>query len=290
VQFIDRRIHLMTGKGGVGKTTVAVALARALAEAGERTLICEIGDPGAPWSPLGRTLGKDELTAQPHAFGPRLSACLLDASLGHELFLRSILPAGPLIRAALRSKSLSRFLTAAPSFFEMGIFYHLLTLLDGRDAFDKIVVDMPATGHALALTGLPEILLRLIPGGPIAKALERGKTWLNTPSNAAAWIVTLPEQLPVTEAIELAKGLGATDMTVGGVLLNRMPRWPVPAEQRAELEAWLGDRAVHGQRALERMKSGDTAFQRLQAAGLDVLRLPEIEDPAMALATHLGAA
>lgn len=291
VHFIDRRIHLITGKGGVGKTTVAVALGRALAQAGQRTLVCEIGDPGAPWSPLGRALGKDDLSPTPHAFSPRLSACLLDATLGHELFLRSILPAGPLIRGAVRSKSLSRFLTAAPSFFEMGIFYHLLTLLDAGDSgFEKVIVDMPATGHALALTGLPEILLRLIPGGPIAKALKRGKAWLNTPSNAAAWVVALPEQLPVTEAIELADGLRATDMAVGGVLLNRLPRWPVPADQRAALEAWLGDRPVHGQRALDRMKSGDAALARLQAAGLMVVPLPEAETPVRDLVAPLGGA
>ena len=69
----------------------------------------------------------------------------------------------------------------------MGLFYHLLTLLNQVDAegkrdFDTIIVDMPATGHALALTQLPEILLRLIPSGPIAKALKEGQSILNDPN------------------------------------------------------------------------------------------------------------
>lgn len=294
VRFTDRRIHLITGKGGVGKTTVAVALARALAKSGKRTLICEVGDPGSAWSPLGRALGHDALDGTPHDFGGQLWGCALDASAGHEGFLRSILPAGPLIRAAVRSKSLSRFLTAAPSFFEMGIFYHLLTLLDasrskGAVSYEAVVVDMPATGHALALTGLPEILLKLIPGGPIAKALVRGKAYLNTSTNAAAWVVTLPEQLPVTEALELAQGLEETGMTVGGVLLNRVPPWRIDPGERAQLAAWIGSRPILGRRALGQLEGVDEARARLADCPHAVLELPEhADDPSWALVPHLG--
>lgn len=281
MRFIDHRVHLVTGKGGVGKTTVSVAMARALAASGRHTLVCEIGDPNSPWSPVGRLFDVPDLGAQPTRVADHLDACVLDATLGQELFLRSILPAGPLIRAALRSRSLSRFLIAAPSFFEMGIFQHLLSLLEQtKPRYDFVIVDMPATGHALALTALPEILLRLIPKGPMAKALRRGQAFLNDPANAAAWVVALPETLPVTEALELAAGLRETAMHVGGILLNRVPALQLDPPQRAALADWLGDRAVHGQLTLGRIASAAAADARLAAAPYPVRRLTEIADPA----------
>lgn len=280
MRFTDHRIHLITGKGGVGKTTVAVAIARSLAAQGRHTLVCEIGDPNSPWSPLGRMLGNDALGAQPQRFGEHLSGCVLNATLGQELFLRSILPAGPLIRAALRSKSLSRFLIAAPAFYEMGIFQHLLELLSqSKPRFEAVVVDMPATGHALALTALPEVLLNLIPRGPMAKALRRGQAYLNDPAVAAAWVVALPERLPVTEAIELAEGLKATAMHVNGILLNRMPTTAIPPAAQAALTTWLGEDRVHGKLSLGRMKSADEAVERLAETRWPTGALPDLDDP-----------
>ena len=112
--FLSRRIHLITGKGGVGRTTVAVALAQALAQAGRRVLLTEIEEVDAGPSVVGARIGQPEIGAKPKKVAPNLHCCVLRAGVGHEDFLRSVLPAGPLIRAALRSKALSRFLVAAP--------------------------------------------------------------------------------------------------------------------------------------------------------------------------------
>ncbi len=292
MQFLNRRVVLVTGKGGVGRTTVACALARAAARRGRRVLLTEVGDPEGGFSACGRHFGRETVTENPEPLGDGVDGCHLWARTGHEAFLAETLPGGRLVGAALRSKALQKFLVAAPSFFEMGVFYHLLTLLrakrpDGSPRHEVVVIDMPATGHTLALTGLPDILLRLIPGGPIAAALREGQSYMNDPSKAEAWVVTLPEQLPITESIELLSGLRETRVAVGGFFLNRYPADPFTAEERAALAGLFEKHHVHGETAFRRAEVAHAQRGRLDEVGLPVVELPEIERPDRNLAAAL---
>lgn len=282
LDLLSRRIHLVTGKGGVGRTTVAAALATAVAERGKRVLVTEIGDPEGGPSPLGRRFGREQLTPDPEPLGPEgLQGCHVWATRGHELFAHSVVPAGPLIRTALRSKTLRKFVAAVPSLYELGVFFHLLTLLketrdDGEPEHEVIVADMPATGQTLALTSLPEILLDALPDGPIPRYMREGQAYLNDPARCAAWVVTLPEMLPVTEAEELIQGLRATHVNPAGVLLNRVPEDPFDAEERAALEALFEREELHGELAFRRTGLAQDARRQLaEASDLPVYELPD---------------
>jgi anion-transporting ArsA/GET3 family ATPase len=287
MDFLSRRIHLVTGKGGVGRTTVAAALAIAAAEHGKRVLLAETGDPEGGFSAIGRKFGRDHLTPDPEPLGPeRLMGCHIWATRGQELFARSVIPAGPLIRAALRSKALRKFVTAVPSLYELGLFYHLLTLLeavheDGRPEHEIIVADMPATGQTLALTSLPEILLDALPDGPIPRSMRLGQAYLNDPAKGVAWIVTLPELLPVTEALELIEGLRATKVASAGVILNRSPEDPFDSEERAALANLLAAQPMYGELTFQRIGAARAAEEQLRA-GTDVpiIGLPALADDA----------
>ena len=280
--LLDKRIVLISGKGGVGRTSVAAAVAVAAARVGKRVLLTEIADMEQSASPLAQLFGRERLSTEPIQLAERLSACHLWAPKGHELFLRSILPGGALIAAALRSKALQTFLTAAPSFLEMGWFYHLLELLrahtsEGQPTHELIVIDMPATGHTLALTGLPTVLNRLIQRGPIAKALVEGQAYMNDPQHAAAWVVTLPEILPVSEAIELVGGLRRTSVPLGCVVLNRVPTDPFTPDERDRLTALLDGKPVLGALDFHRVTRAREAAERLRSeVGLPLLELHEV--------------
>jgi len=286
VYFIERKIILVSGKGGVGRTVVTAALAKAAAKAGKRTLALEIGYEAGAQSALGIQFGRKDLSHEPVPIETNLFLGRLSARTGHADFLRTILPSKTLIAAALRSKAVQKFLVAAPSLHEMGIFYHLLSLTqktqrNGQPLYDLVIVDMPATGHTLALTGLPKILLRLIPGGPIAKALQYGQKLLNDPDQGEAWIVTLPEKLPVTEACELVAGLRETNMPVGGIILNRMPQNPFRDDERAAMTEYLNEQAFFGKLSLDRIDAAQVALSSLKAQlEIPVLVLPEQAGPA----------
>lgn len=242
---------------------MTVVLARLAAARGKRVLVTEIGDESDDYSPLAKHYGRSRLPIAPEPIAPNTHAAVLLARTGQELFLKSVLRSGTIARAALNSDALRKLLSAGPSFREMGVFFQLLNYLRG-DEFDLILVDMPATGHTLSLTGLPELLLRLVPGGPIADSLREGQSYLNDEKKAAALIVTLPETLPVSECLELIEGLAKTKMPVGGVMVNRMPVDPFTADERAKLTPlveqhhWLGaeqfQRPLLARRELARLR------------------------------------
>jgi anion-transporting ArsA/GET3 family ATPase len=293
-EVLGKRVVLVTGKGGVGRSSVAAAFATVAARARKRVLICEIGELGAEDSPLARIFGYDRLPDEPAEVAPGIQATLLVSHKGQELFLRSVLPVPALARAALGSEALRRLLSAAPSFREMGIFYHLLTLLRAEDPrggpeHELILIDMPATGHTLALTGLPDVLLGLVSRGPIAAALREGQSYLNDPTKGMAWIVTLPEALPVSETLELVAGLEKTAMPVGGIVLNRMPEDRFTEAERAALRPLVEKGSVFGAGGFMRAEEAQRAQKRIATeTKLPLLVVPELPGEGRALVNAIA--
>jgi hypothetical protein len=229
----------------VGRSSVTTALAHLAQRRGVRALITEVGDDPGDYSPLARHFGRDSLPTSPEELSPGIRGVVLLARTGQELFFRAVLRSATLSRAALGSDVLRRLLSAGPSFREMGVFFQLLSYLEARSRDEQpeyplILVDMPATGHTLSLTSLPDLLLRLVPRGPVADALRAGQGYLNDPAQAAAWVVTLPETLPISECLELVEGLERTKVAVGGIILNRVPLDPYTPGERAALAPLLG--------------------------------------------------
>lgn len=271
LSLVQRRLIIVTGKGGVGKSTLTAAMGRAFAAKGKRVLIAEIVPfPDTP-SQLAAALGTRRPTEEPVLMSENLWVALLTPTVGHLRFLQDSLPIRMLADAAMRSQGLRKFLSAAPGFSDMGVMYRMLDLMrrehpSGGPMFEVCIIDSPATGHALALAQIPDFLTRVIPGGPILRAAQEGMRVLTDPAITGTVIVTLPETLPVTEALELEKGLGKHRLPVSAIVVNRVPKDPFSADERKALNDVLkrGDSTVFGARELRRIERAEAALELLR--------------------------
>jgi len=237
----DRRLVLVTGKGGVGKTAVTAALARAAHAAGKRVMVAEVTPDVHTPSPVLSLFGHPRPKGEdPVDIAPRLRGVRLAPTSGHRILLRKALKVGLLVDTALKSAALTRFLSAAPTFPEIGILFQLVTLLrDAKD--DHLIVDLPATGHAVSLVSLPKTVVRVIPSGLIGESLSEVLAKMSDPKHTRAVVVTLPEQLPVSETVELVAALGAQGLHVGAAVLNRVPSTPFLPTELSALRAWIDE-------------------------------------------------
>lgn len=255
----NRRLVLVTGKGGVGKTSVVAALARDAQAAGRRVLAAEISSDVNAGSALMDRLGhRGFRETSPKALETGLSGVRITPSTGHRLFLQAALRVRVVVDTAMRSSALRRFLMAAPAFPEVGTLFQLVTLLRSDD-YDHVIVDLPATGHALGLASLPRTVLKVVPGGLIGQAIREGLEIMTDPERGRAVIVTLPEAMPVSETMELAEGLTQIGVALGALVLNRIPDDPFDDAERAALDEHLSQ---HDHALL----LGGREFRRLQRA------------------------
>lgn len=228
--LLQSRLLLVTGKGGTGKTTLSAALARLLADRGKRVCIVEIDSyRPALTAPLGVTPGY-----HPVAAGPRLDACNIVWRDALMEWLADTVPAERVVRALLTNKVVQPFLEATPGLRETVVLSKVLKLVD---AYDVVVVDMPASGHTISLLGVPRVAVSLMRTGPIRERALAILDRLHRPDTALV-IVALPEEMVVNEAVELWERL---QKEVPGlrpplVALNRAAAPSLSADERALLE------------------------------------------------------
>jgi anion-transporting ArsA/GET3 family ATPase len=228
--LLDRRLIIVTGKGGCGKTTVAAATALAAAESGRRVALIELGRD----EHLHRLLAPD---SQPVGYAgrelhPSLWVFHIDPFEALAEYIGMQIGLTSLVKRALRQASFQQLLGAAPGWRELvtlGKIGHLenLARAGARPDYDLIVVDAPASGHGLAFLDVPRVVQSAIKSGPLRRRARDIETLLQDPARTLLLPVTLAEELPVRETIELvARARDELGMQLDRVVVNRVV--PVP--------------------------------------------------------------
>lgn len=242
--LLDRRIVIVTGKGGTGKTTVCAALALAAAKTGRRVLVAEVGRdeqiprllvPGAP--PAGYA-GRELL--------PGVRAMRIDpyAALGEYLGLHLGVPA--VVNRVLESGPFQQLMSAAPGWRELitlGKVWHLERMREasGKPRFDLIIVDAPATGHGVTFLDAPRVVVSAVRSGPLRTQSQDVEDLIKDSARCVVLPVTLAEELPARETAELvAKTRDELGVAVDRVVINAMAPAPFP-EGLERLDRALAD-------------------------------------------------
>jgi anion-transporting ArsA/GET3 family ATPase len=220
------QLLFVTGKGGVGKTTVAAALGRAYGARRRRVLLVEMAADAS----LARLFGEDGFGTDPAQLNTYVSGVRIEQRALLESYFRRLLRLPFLSRRLFASPTFNAVTAAAPGVTEFLVLDHLAQWTASgrfgrRAAFDIVIVDGPATGHAVRLLRTPRQLEALVPRGPLASAVGRLRALLDDTERTAVLQVTIPDDMAVGETLESRASLaGDLGMHVLPPVLNRV--WP----------------------------------------------------------------
>jgi anion-transporting ArsA/GET3 family ATPase len=220
--LLDKRLVFVTGKGGVGKSTVAIALGLVAARSGLRCIVAEL----AAQERIQRAFDHEGEHFAEVQLAPNLFTISIDPQHAMEEYLR--VKAGPLGHALSASRVFSAFAMATPGMRELlsiGKVWELAQLerrTSDAAPYDLVVVDAPATGHGLGILKTPRTFAEIAMVGPIA---HQGRTIADTiddRSFTGIVAVATPEEMPVNETLALSEALESDGLGLDAVVVNAL--------------------------------------------------------------------
>ncbi len=221
----DLKFVFVVGKGGVGKSSVSAALALAAAKRGKRVLVAMCNAKER----LSYLLETSPVGPQIQRIVPNLEldAVNMEPGAALEEYGMLILKVRALYKVIFENRFVAAFLRGTPGLEAWAMLgkaqYHALEKdRDGRDRYDLVIVDAPATGHGLDLLRVPRVIIDVAPPGLLRREAERAYTLFRDRERAGVLLVTLPEDMPTTETIELHDAIrGELELPVCGLVVNQ---------------------------------------------------------------------
>jgi anion-transporting ArsA/GET3 family ATPase len=265
----EKRFLIVTGKGGVGKTTVCAAEAMAIAAKGKRVLVAMCNAKER----LSSMLGSDLIGSDVSQVGANLWAVNMDPEKAMEEYGIITLKSRMLYNTLFDNKYVRTFLRAVPGMHEWAMlgkaWWHTTEKMqDGSWRYDVVILDAPATGHGLDMLRVPKVILDVVPPGLLRRDAERAMEMFRDPTTSAVVLVTLPEEMPTSETIELARALTTElRLPIAKVVVNGVLPPLFSKEERTVLDAVHGVDGSRGEAALFAGRDRSTR-ERVQAESL----------------------
>jgi anion-transporting ArsA/GET3 family ATPase len=216
--LLDRRLVFVTGKGGVGKSTIAAGLALLGAQRGKRTLVCEVDAKGT----LAEFYETSRTNFKPREVQPGLFAMSMDTEASLQEYLRLQLKLPVVTRIGPLARAFEFVATAAPGVKEI-LTTGKLCWEVREHHYDLVVVDASPTGHIIGQLTAPQAINELVKVGLVRQQTGWLIDTLSDPVTTGLVIATTPEEMPVNETIELSQRVRKeTNVDLAAIVVNRV--------------------------------------------------------------------
>ncbi len=238
--LLDKRLVFVTGKGGVGKSTVALAMGLKAAEQGRRTIVCEVSSQERASHAFHRgNVGFAETELRPNLYG-----ISIDPDEAMREYVLLALKVKAMRDLLFRSKIFMYLAAATPGLRELVTIGKVWELaqeerkIKGGEPYDLVIVDAPATGHGVGFLQTPRTFANVARVGPVATQAETLHRYLTNHRKTGVAIVALPEEMPVNETASLERDLTRTvNVAVDHIFMNGLYPERFDAKASAKLEA-----------------------------------------------------
>ncbi len=285
--LLDRRLVFVTGKGGVGKTSIAAALAQMAADRGMRTLVCEMDAKGS----LGDAFDVGRLAFRPRQLESNLFAMAMNTEDALKEYLRLFAKVPLIGKIGPLARTFDFLADAAPGVREILVIGKVCYEVRERH-YDIVIVDAEATGHIISQIGAPMTIREMAQVGMVRDQTDWMLKVLHDTSITGVAVVTTPEEMPVTETLALLErleretGVQPTTLIANRVLPDLFTdRQHDVVDRLGEALPLIVDEVGRGGRAVleatqitdARRKIGEGHLDRLRAeSDLPILTVPEL--------------